>query len=218
MAPHTTEVHEMGLLTADQSSVSERRKQSPWYTPHGWLLEILSMFASLCCTLALAFLLFTVQDQPYVNWKSYIGLNPTISTLTTVARGTLLLSASACLSQGKWLHLVKRSKLQALEIFDQASRGPLGALKIVLKSRTYLGLPTLAAAITVLALAIGPFTQQVVQYDQGSVLTQSPRASYDYAHNYSSGAPMFATQEGFTQGLNGPTGEMPPLISWDTLR
>jgi hypothetical protein len=110
MAPHTTEVHEMGLLTADQSSVSERRKQSPWYTPHGWLLEILSMFASLCCTLALAFLLFTVQDQPYVNWKSYIGLNPTISTLTTVARGTLLLSASACLSQGKWLHLVKRTR------------------------------------------------------------------------------------------------------------
>jgi succinate dehydrogenase hydrophobic anchor subunit len=218
MAPHTTEVHEMGLLTPDQSSVSERRKQSPWYAPHGWLLEILSMIASLCCTLALAFLLFAVQDKPYENWRSYVGLNPTISILTTVARATLLLSASACLSQGKWLHLVKRSKLQALEIFDQASRGPLGALKIVLKTRAYLGLPTLAAAITVLALAIGPFTQQVVQYDQGSVLAPSPRASYDYAHNYSSGAPMFATQEGFAQGLNGPTGELHSSISWDISR
>ena len=208
----------MGLLTPDQSSVSERQKQSPWYTPHGWLLEILSMIASLCCTLALAFLLFAVQDKPYEYWRFYVGLNSTISILTTVARATLLLSASACLSQGKWLHFVKRSKLQALEIFDQASRGPLGALKIVLKTRTYLGLPILAAAITVLALAIGPFTQQVVQYDQGSVFTQSQRATYDYAHNYSSGAPMFATQEGFTQGLNGPTGELHASISWDISR
>jgi len=216
MAPHTTEVHEMGLLTSEQSSVSERRKQSSWYTPHGWLLEILSMVASLCCTLALAFLLYAVQDKPYENWKSYVGLNPTISILTTVARATLLLSASACLSQGKWLHFVKRSKLQALEIFDQASRGPLGALKIVLKARTYLGLPTLAAAITVLALAIGPFTQQVVQYDQGSVLTQSQRATYDYAHNYSSGAPAFGKSVSYTAGLNGPTGESYLVISWDS--
>jgi hypothetical protein len=171
------------------------------------------MVASLCCTLALALLLFMVQDKPYENWRSYVGLNPTISTLTTVARGTLLLSASACLSQGKWLHFVKRSQLQALDVFDQASRGPLGALKIVLRTKTYLGLPTLAAAITVLALAIGPFTQQVVQYDQGSVSTQSQRAFYDYAHNYSSGAPMFAIQEGNAGGLNGATGEMYPFVS-----
>jgi hypothetical protein len=213
MAPHTTEIHEMELLALDQyqSSVSERPKQSAWYTRHGWLLEILSMIASLCCTLALAFLLFKVQDKPYENWKFYVGLNPTISTLTTVARGTLLLSASACLSQGKWLHFVKQSQLHALDVFDQASRGPLGALNIIIKTNTYLGLPTLAAAITVLALAIGPFAQQVVDYDQGSIPTQGQSASYDYAHEYTSGAPEFST-DGYKAGLYGATGETHPFI------
>jgi hypothetical protein len=93
-----------------------------------------------------------------------------------------------------------------MDVFDQASRGPLGALTIVLKSKTYLGLPTLAAAITVFALAIGPFTQQVVTYDQGSSDVQSQRASFDYAHTYASGAREFGS-EGGAPGLYGPTDE-----------
>lgn len=164
------------------------------------------MIASICCTLALAVLLSRVQDQPYENWKFYVGLNPTISALTTVARGTLLLSASACLSQGKWLHFVKQSRLHAMDVFDQASRGPLGALTIVLKTKTYLGLPTVAAAITVLALAIGPFTQQVVTYDQGSVDVRSQRASFDYAHRYASG-PSWLSDAGESLDPYGPTSE-----------
>jgi hypothetical protein len=208
MAPDTPAVDEMELLTPkeNQPSISERGKQASWYTSHGWLWEISAMVASLCCTSALVILLLEVQDAPYEDWRFSIGLNPTISTLTTIARGTLLLSVSSCLSQGKWLHFVKRSQLHAMDVFDQASRGPLGALTIVLKSKTYLGLPTLAAAITVFALAIGPFTQQVVTYDQGSSDVQSQRASFDYAHTYASGAREFGS-EGGAPGLYGPTDE-----------
>jgi hypothetical protein len=208
MAPNTPEVDEMELLTPKQirPSISEQGKQSSWYTPRGWLWEISAMVASLCCTTALVILLLEVQDAPYEDWRFSVGLNPTISTLTTIARGTLLLSVSACLSQGKWLHFVKRSQLHAIDVFDQASRGPLGALTIVLKSKTYLGLPTLAAAITIFALAIGPFTQQVVTYDQGSSDVKSQSASFDYAHTYSSGAIEFGS-EGGAPGLYGPTDE-----------
>jgi hypothetical protein len=189
MAPYDSQVHESELLTPNQSqsSVSERPEKSSWYTPHGWLLEIAAMIASLCCTSALVILLLEVQDTPYEDWSFSVGLNPTISTLTTIARGTLLLSVSACLSQGKWLHFVKPSPLHAMNVFDQASRGPLGALTIVLTMKTYIGLPTLVAAITVFALDIGPFTQQVVTYDQGSIDTHSQLASFDYAHSYASG-------------------------------
>jgi hypothetical protein len=196
MAPHNPAVHEVGLLTPELELLpnAQRQKPSAWYTPHGWLWEISSMIASICCTLALAILLHRVQDQPYEDWRFYIGLNPTISALTTVARGTLLLSVSACLSQGKWLHFVKQSRLHAMDVFDQASRGPLGALTIVLKAKTYLGLPTVAAVIT------------VVTYDQGSVDLASQRASFDYAHRYASGIFSFFSAYN-SEDLSDTTGE-----------
>lgn len=186
MASQDPETNEIELLASDEYRLSDKQehRQSAWYTPHGWLCEILSTATSLCCTLALAILLSHVQNQPYDEWRFYIGLNPTISTLTTIARGTLLLSVSACLSQGKWLQFVRRSQLYAVDLFDRASRGPLGALAILFKIKTYTGLPALAAAITLLALGIGPFTQQVVTYDQRSIDIPSEGAYFNSAHHY----------------------------------
>lgn len=147
------------------------------------------MFASICCTAAIAILLLKWRNEPLEDWTLSISLNTTISVLTTVARGTLLLSVSACLSQGKWLQFVRPSKLQAMDDFDEASRGPWGALTMIFRVNAYRGLSTLAAVVTVLALGIGPFTQQVVAYDQDSQDVQG-HAVFNSAVNYTSGAPL----------------------------
>jgi hypothetical protein len=208
MAPRGTAVHEAELLTPDENQILQTGgpKQSSWYTPGGWLLEIFSMITSVCSTLALAILLFKAQDKPLNDWTVHIReqsiqLNVWISTLTTIVRVTLLLSVSACISQGKWLHLVKQSKLQVMEVYDEASRGALGSLKMILHVKTYLGLSTLAAVITVLALGMGPLAQQVVFYSQGYQNISDDSVSFSYTHRYDSGAPILDT------GRPGSTGE-----------
>ena len=148
------------------------------------------MFVSILCTAAIAVLLLKWNGRTLEEWAFYFSLNTTISTLTTAARVTLLVSVSACLSQGKWLHFVKQSKLKALDVFDEASRGPLGALTMILHVKTYLGLSTIAAAVTIFALGIAPVTQEVVDYEQGYKPVASQSAYFSFAHNYSSGAPV----------------------------
>ncbi|KAK1834034.1 hypothetical protein QBC39DRAFT_253404, partial [Podospora conica] len=77
----------------------------------------------------------------------------------------IIFSVSAVIGQLKWdwyEHEGVPHPLDDMEAFDGASRGPLGATKLLL-GRTARSIPTLMAAIVVIcALAVDPFVQQVV--------------------------------------------------------
>jgi hypothetical protein len=61
-------------------------------------------------------------------------LNAIISILATAAKGALLLPVAEAISQHKWLWFRRsQRKLQDIETFDNASRGPWGALTMLLK-------------------------------------------------------------------------------------
>jgi hypothetical protein len=53
--------------------------------------------------------------------------------------------------------------MRDLEIFDQASRGPWGSLQLLAKTRSPW-LVGLGAAITIVAIGIDPFMQQIIQF------------------------------------------------------
>ena len=55
------------------------------------------------------------------------------------------------------------SPVRGMQVFDEASRGPLGALKLLF-SRQVLSLGSLGALIILLSLAMDPFFQQLVSY------------------------------------------------------
>jgi hypothetical protein len=75
-----------------------------------------------------------VDDIPLADWHSFvqgsvpyghimsIAPNSVISFLSTIAKSCLGSTATACISQDK------RRSLASLQIFDDASRGPLGAI------------------------------------------------------------------------------------------
>ncbi|KAG6358048.1 hypothetical protein INS49_013932 [Diaporthe citri] len=79
-----------------------------------------------------------------------------------------MLVIAEVLSQLKWLQmsLPKAQSLGDLAIFDSASRGPLGSLRLLYLSKPQSSmLPPMvyaASLITVAGLAMGPFTQQVI--------------------------------------------------------
>lgn len=75
----------------------------------------------------------------------------------------LMKPVTECLSQLKWLWFTRKRPLAEFAVFDNASRGGLDSLKLLIMCRG-LHLASLGAALIFVALAFGPFTQQVLTY------------------------------------------------------
>lgn len=116
-----------------------------------------------------------------------ISLNATIAALITAAKSTAMLSVAACISQWKWAYFrSNRRRLADLDIIEEASRGPLGSVQM-LTSVTW-GLGTLGAIVTIVALGIDTFAQQVISTDAVTRWTDDGTASFGLAHSYNGSA------------------------------
>jgi len=71
-----------------------------------------------------------------------------------------------------------------MQIFDDASRGPLGAARLIFKTRA-VRLAAVGAAITVLSLVMDPASQQIVGFPERSVIVGG--ASVGRAQAYDAG-------------------------------
>jgi hypothetical protein len=69
-----------------------------------------------------------------------------------------------------------------VERFDEASRGPLGAILLIFK--VPWNLATLGAFITILRLGFSPLSQAVVSLEPRMVDVPSNDATFGYAHAY----------------------------------
>lgn len=127
-----------------------------------WLNETMSLLIS-CIALALiAAILAAYQDKTLPEWPSLISINSLISIFTSVLKAAMLFPIAEGISELKWAWFTKPRHLNEMDRFDAASRGPLGSLTLFNRSR--ISLASLGALITILALAIDPFTQQILQY------------------------------------------------------
>lgn len=85
-----------------------------------------------------------------------------------------MLSVGACVSQIKWVYFKKAPhSLYDLQTFDDASRGPLGAMELITRlspkdiitdRSTGAGWAFWASVLTILALALDPFAQQILSF------------------------------------------------------
>lgn len=117
--------------------------------------------ASLCATYAT---LEYHKGKTLSEWSFLITLNSLLSIFATVGQMAMMKPVVECLSQLKWLWFIRKSRrLNNFQSFDDASRGPTGSLALLGKLGG-LHLASLGAAITVIAIAFGPVSQQVVTY------------------------------------------------------
>ena len=135
-----------------------------------WLLEILGMVVSLAAMGAIVGLLFQWDNKPLKSWPYAITINSMVSVLNTVAKSTMLLVATQAVSQLKWLWFYQpdRQPLSHIQIFDDASRGPLGAVTFLIKI-IRPNLASLGALIVIISIAMDPFVQQILSTDERSV-------------------------------------------------
>ncbi|KAE8869568.1 hypothetical protein PTNB73_04621 [Pyrenophora teres f. teres] len=160
---------------ADPSAnIAQRIEEKLWsYNSSGnvierWLLEIVSWLISAVCMGAIIAVLVVLKDKPSTKWPfSNLGitLNAFVSVLSRVAGAALLLPVAEALGQLKWSWFIRgdSKKMWDFEMFDNASRGPWGAFLLLIHTKGKT-IAALGALVTIFALALDPFFQQVVSF------------------------------------------------------
>ena len=97
-----------------------------------WLLEIVSLLASALSIAMIIGILFYFDGRALPDWPNGITLNTLIALLTAIANASIAAPLSSGLSQLKWIHFKQeRRPLTDMELFDDASRGVYGAMKLL---------------------------------------------------------------------------------------
>lgn len=93
-----------------------------------------------------------------------------------------MLSVGSSLSQLKWmLYSQNKDQLSIFQVFDEASRGPMGAARFLLLRCRHLA--SIECVVTLMTLASDAFIQQSVSYPSRSAET-SHEATLPYAQSY----------------------------------
>jgi hypothetical protein len=152
-----------------------RPRRFPSFTPNrnfllsfGWWWETGGLAVAIICIVLIIAILVSMDGKPLETWKLPIQPNSLIAVFSTICRSALAVPIADSLSQLKWIYFDGREarSLNYIQVFDEASRGPWGALVFLskLRPKSIPLVATLCAATTILLLAFEPFTQQVIEF------------------------------------------------------
>jgi len=106
------------------------------YVVEWWLLELVSWVVSAMCMTTIISVLWYFDGRELPQLPLGITLNSFISIFSNIARASLLIPTAQALGQLKWNWFRKESKTMLdFEIMDSASRGPWGAILLLLRNR-----------------------------------------------------------------------------------
>jgi hypothetical protein len=181
-------------VTSDEDQPADVRAAPP--SPWEWWWELLSMAFSIACMVGIVVVLLVFQDRPQTDWRGgWLSITGTIAILSTGAKSAAALAVGAALSQYKWLHFrTAPRKLTDLDLLEEASRGPLGSLTLLAKRP--LGLASIGAVVTLLAIGFDVFIQQMVTFEPRDVASYDGKALLGLSHHYDSGATRVAQRGG----------------------
>jgi hypothetical protein len=167
--------------------VSDAPGKSAQFSLQDWQWEFGAFIFSMGCFAAVVGVLASYNTRSLASWNFVFGitLNTLVAILSTLSRTALLVPVASCISQLKWIHLVTAPRsLRDVQVFDDASRGPWGSLELIWRLHIGAKLATWGSVITILTLAMGPFTQQLLSYPSRSII--SGNATYYTSHIYDS--------------------------------
>lgn len=187
----------------------ERTKRWPLSS---WVSEVVAIMVSAGAAATIAVLLRIYDHRPIPRLTGAISINAVLAVLSTVAKSSLLYAITAVLGQAKWDWYCRgqqSKRLIDMETFDQASRGPLGAAKVLLSRRTVLSPTSVGALVVILCLLVDPFTQQVVGWAERKIMVPSeevwtPKATTPHfcPSLYSVGGRLNECQSGLADAVN----------------
>ncbi|KAF3061486.1 hypothetical protein GL218_03677 [Daldinia childiae] len=130
-----------------------------------WMWEIGACFLSLASIASVIAVLSVENHKPLDQWDWSIGPTAVVSFIATIAKSAMLVAIAEVLSQLKWQHFHGQSHpLIDVEIFDGASRGPLGAFQLLWRKNIRTLLASLAAIVVIVSMLVDPFVQLVFEF------------------------------------------------------
>lgn len=204
---HTSPPPQMEDAKDEEGKPARRRCRACHKTD--WVLEILSSIFSVLCLIGIAILLACIQGRRLSTWTLAVSPNAFISVLSTASKAFLILPVSECISQLKWWHLLRSkrpNRLEDLQLFDNASRGPLGSLKFFWRLPSKSMLPYIGCLVTVVAIATSPMIQQILQFETRQTQIPGAFASVRTSQVYDNGEQSDVTSDGtvFQTTRDGP--------------
>jgi hypothetical protein len=153
-----------------------------------WVLEILLLLVSWVSMSAIVGLLVHYNQKPIVTWLE-LSLNAMISILATIFKSALLFALSSCLGQWTYISFSSRRHRQLSEfvIYDSASRGSLGSLSLLWKTRLS-SWAAIGACTTLLLFFVDPFFQQIISLSEAQTATEIAPATVPRALQYDKGS------------------------------
>lgn len=149
-------------------------------TPRSWASHLRAWAPEVGCILlaiglfvALTVVLDTCNDNRLPQWPLGLTLNTVVALLATLCRSIIVLPVADAISQFKWNWFATGHRpIKDLYIFDQASRGPWGSLRLLSRMRGRLTpLSHAAALVLVSGVATSFLTQSAVSYEERLVVS-----------------------------------------------
>ncbi|KAJ6001569.1 hypothetical protein N7499_002528 [Penicillium canescens] len=166
------------IVPSTEEDVDRVTKETPLQRTFNnyWGWEILAYVTSLVALIILIVVLQKYNGKGIPDWPFGITINSILSWITQILTACMLAVVGACVSQSKLLYFNESDRpLADVNIYDSASRGPLGSFVFLAERR--LGLRNLAAigaVVTILSIGVGPLVQQMASVDNVRVKSDIP--------------------------------------------
>jgi hypothetical protein len=157
------------------------RKDTQSHILKDWCAELLCLTIATSNLCLVTTILFLLNNKPLSSWHFSISLNAVISALVVATKAALIYTTACCIGQLKWQHFqhsLHRRSLYDLKTFDEASKGPLGAVKLVLRLRHVSLIAWLGSVIVVAAVSVEVFGQQILRFESKSVVVEDAVARF----------------------------------------
>ena len=150
------------------TSLPPRPNKKTWHVRDIWLL-LFSLASSVALLCALIGLLFVFDDKPIFD-SGVVTLNTLIAILSTAYKACIVHSLGFVISQSKWIVFADgRRRLLDFDRIEAAGLGPLGSLHLLFNLKVSdISVVRASALLTVLAVAMDPFAQQLLQFRQAN--------------------------------------------------
>lgn len=180
-----------------------------------WFWEIAALLFSAVCLIAIGAILRVYNGHDVPHFYKGLTLNTIISILATTSKSALLFAASAAIGQLKWDWFQGSTRnLHDIVMFDDASRGPLGAFTMLASPRiAFKSIATIGAIATILLLGFDPFVQQLLTYPNIPVVTPSQDVRVKKALTFNDSLP---SMDIISRGIYSTTFDFPLEPSCDT--
>ena len=101
-----------------------------------WCLEYFGLLNSVGAIAGIIAILAHFNGRASPDWPHGITLNALIALLATIATANIAIPLQNSISQLKWIRFkVGPAPLSDIEVFDEASRGMFGAVKLLISAR-----------------------------------------------------------------------------------